>query len=123
MGEGKRAKVRNWQSSIENAVADHRGNRDRYLATPITSYVLLRCLLRPPRSPPSLAQLCMDSLCHEYTQSPHTGHLSSSSVRNAQSELGAEFASGVDPGSRMQCHATATGFDHCSRISDSRLRI
>ncbi len=31
-GRGRR-KVRNWQASIENAVADHRGNRDRYLVT------------------------------------------------------------------------------------------
>ena len=38
-GRGRR-KVRNWQASIENAVADHRGNRDRYLATTITSQVL-----------------------------------------------------------------------------------
>ncbi|KAI1791909.1 hypothetical protein LXA43DRAFT_1009806 [Ganoderma leucocontextum] len=35
-GRGRR-KVRNWQASIENAVADHRGNRDRYLATTLTS--------------------------------------------------------------------------------------
>ena len=35
-GRGRR-KVRNWQTSIENAVADHRGNRDRYLATALTS--------------------------------------------------------------------------------------
>lgn len=31
------SKVRKWQTSIENAVADHRGNRDRYLATALTS--------------------------------------------------------------------------------------
>lgn len=116
MGEGKRAKVRNWQSSIENAVADHRGNRDRYLATPITSYVLLRCLLRPPRLPLSLAQLSVALRFAAYTCRPYTGTLSSSSAHKAQSELEAEFASGVDPGSRMQCHATATDFDHCSGI-------
>ncbi|KAI0351357.1 hypothetical protein OH77DRAFT_949512 [Trametes cingulata] len=57
VGEGKRAKVRNWQSSIENAVADHRGNRDRYLATPLTSYVPLRCLLRICARLPSV--LCL----------------------------------------------------------------
>lgn len=116
VGEGKRAEVRNWQSSIENAVADHRGNRDRYLATPITSYVLLRSLLRPPRSPLSLAQLGIASLCSAYTHRLCTGTLSSSSAHNAQSEPEPEFASGVDPGSGLQCHATATDFDHCSGI-------
>lgn len=116
MGEGKRAKVRNWQSSIENAVADHRGNRDRYLATPITSYVLLRCLLRSPRSRPSWAHITTAGHSIRYTHILIGESLSSSSAHNIQSELEAEFASGVDPTSWMQCHATATDFDHCSGI-------